>query len=197
MKTFFTISVTRRAIFCVYVSLLFLIFTSTSNAATQGAAGPTSTGTASVLVVNNDLAWIKGLNDINLGTWSGTGDMTGNDDICVLTNYFPFAINNYIIRASGDGDGADPSAFTLSNGAQDIYYRVFFTDVNAVPVELLPGQLMGGQQFVADFGFFASLPAASGCPVPNANVEIRIEAAELATGGGTHTGILVLELIPE
>lgn len=197
MKTFFTFTIPQRAICCVCVFLLLLICALNSNAATQGTAGPTSTGTASVLVVNNDLAWIKGLDDINLGTWSGTGDMSGNDDICVLTNYFPFQLNNYIIRASGDGDGADPSAFTLSNGAQDIYYRVFFTDVNATPVELLPGQLMGGQQFVAGFGFFASLPAASGCPVPNANVEIRIEEAELATGGGTHTGILVLELIPE
>ena len=197
MKTFFTFTISQRAKYCVCVFLLFLICALNSNAATQGTAGPTSTGTASVLVVNNDLAWIKGLDDINLGIWSGTGDMSGNDDICVLTNYFPFQLNNYIIRASGDGDGANPSAFTLSNGAQDIYYRVFFTDVNATPVELLPGQLMGGQQFVADFGFFASLPAASGCPVPNANVEIRIEEAELATGGGTHTGILVLELIPE
>lgn len=196
MKTFFTFSVTKRNLLCVYVSLLILIFTFNVNAATQGTAGPTSTGTISVLVVNNDLAWIKGLDDINLGTWSGTGDMSGDDDICVLTNFFPFATNNYIIRASGDGDVSDPSAFTLSNGAQDIYYRVFFTDLNT-QVELLPGQLMGGRQFIADPGFFASLPAASGCPVPNANVEIRIEAAELATGGGTHTGILVLELIPE
>lgn len=197
MKTFFTFTISQRTTCCVCVLLLLLICALNSNAATQGTAGPTSTGTASVLVVNNDLAWIKGLDDINLGAWSGTGDMSGNDDICVLTNYFPFQLNNYIIRTSGDGDGADPSAFTLSNGAQDIYYRVFFTDVNATPVELLPGQLMGGQQFFAGFGFFASLPAASGCPVPNANVEIRIEEAELATGGGTHSGILVLELIPE
>lgn len=196
MKAFFTFFVIQRNILCVCVYLLLLVFTSTAGAATQGTAGPTSTGTISVLVVNNDLAWIKGLNDINLGTWSGSGDMMANDDICVLTNFFPFANNNYIIRASGDGDASDPSAFTLSNGAQDIYYRVFFTDLNT-QVELLPGQLMGGRQFFAGFGFFASLPVASGCPFPNANIEIRIEAAELATGGGTHTGILVLELIPE
>ena len=196
MKTSTAFTNFRCAIHCVYSLLFFLIFTSITFAATQGTSGPTSTGTISVLVVNNDLAWIKGLDDINLGTWSGSGDMAGDDDICVLTNFFPFANNNYIIRASGDGAPGDPSAFTLSNGAQSIYYRVFFTDLNE-QVELLPSQLMGGRQFFAGFGFFASLPAASGCPFPNANVEVRIEAAELATGGGTHTGILVLELIPE
>ena len=196
MKTFVAITNSRYASFCVYFFLFFLVFTINSHAATQGTAGTTSSGSISVLVVNNDLAWIKGLDDINLGTWSGSGDMSGDDDICVLTNYFLFANNNYIIRASGDGAPGNPSAFTLSNGAQSISYRVFYTDLNE-QVELLPGQLMGGRQFFAGTQFFASLPAASGCPFPNANVEVRIEAAELASGGGTHTGILVLELIPE
>ena len=195
MKLFFTSTIYRHIKCGVYcISLLFISLN--SYAATQGTPGLTSTGTVGIQVVNNDLAWIKGLNDINLGTWSGTGDMSGNDDICVATNFFFFQLNNYHIRASGDGDTIDPSAFTLSNGAQDIYYRVFFTDINA-QVELLPGQLMSGLQYFADFAYLINVFGGPGCPNPNANVEVRVEAAELATGSGTHTGTLVLELVPE
>ena len=132
-----------------------------------------------------------------LGTWSGSGDMSGNDDLCVATNFFFFQNNGYHIRAIGDGDAFDPSAFTLSNGVQDIYYRVFFTDLNG-QIELLPGQLASGLEYFADFGYLANLfSGPTGCPNPNANVEVRIEAAELVTGVGTHTGTLILELAPE
>ena len=179
------------------VIMTLWLFSVSSNlyAATQGSIGTTSVGTVGIQVVNNDLAWIKGLNDINLGTWSGSGDMSGSDDICVLTNALLFQLNNYYIRASGNGDAFNPSAFTLSNGAQDIYYRVMFDDVNG-QIELLPGQLASGLQFFADGGFLANVFSA-GCPAPNATVTVLVEAAELATGSGTHSGTLVLELVPE
>ncbi len=191
---FFTFQLLQRAIFGA--SILFFLLADISLAATQGTRGPTSTSTVGIVVVNNDLAWIKGLNDIALGTWSGTGDMSGNDDICVATNFTFFQFNNYRIRASGNGDTSDPSAFTLSNGVQDIYYRVFFTDANA-QVELLPGQLTSGLQYFADFGYLINVFGGPGCPNPNANVEVRVEEAQLATGSGTHTGTLTLELVPE
>ena len=197
VKYFFTFlrQLNASKYFCLALFLVFYSFN--AHAATQGAPGTTSTGTVGIQVVNNDLAWIKGLDDINLGSWSGTGDMSGNDDVCVATNFFFFALNNYAIRASGDGDASDPSAFTLSNGVDDIYYRVFWTDTNT-QVELLPGQLMTGRQYFANFGYLANLFAGpAGCPNPNANVEVRIEEAQLASGSGTHSGILVLELIPE
>ena len=181
---------------CASIILFTIIYSQTSVAATQGTRGPTSSGTVGILVVNNDLAWIKGLNDISLGTWSGTGDMSGNDDICVATNYTLFQFNNYRIRASGDGDTSDPNAFTLSNGVNDIYYRVFFTDANA-QVELLPGQLTSGLQYFANFAYLINIFSGPACPNPNANVEVRVEEAQLATGSGTHTGTLVLELVPE
>ena len=89
-------------------------------AATQGAPGNTSsTGSVDVDLVIGFRTRISGLEDFQLGTWSGSGSLTANDNICVGGNYFG---GGYRIRASGDGEPGDPSAFTLSNGASRIKY---------------------------------------------------------------------------
>ena len=164
-------------------------------AATQGSTGAISTATSDITVVVDELALIKGLTDINFGTWSGTGDLTGTDDICVATSGALFTTHNFQLRASGNGDAADPSAFTLSNGVDDIYYRVFLTDQDDTN-ELLPGQIRGGNQFFAGIPYFLSV-INQGCLFPNSTITVLIEETQLTTGSGTHNGVLTLELIPE
>ena len=166
------------------------------HAAIQGSTGTTSNGEVDITVVVGELALINGLTDINLGSWPGSGDMNGNDTFCVaVTGAFLNQPKNYQLRASGDGDTINPSEFTLSNGATDIYYRVFLTDLNG-QIELLPGQIANGVQFFADITYILNL-IFGGCFFPNATIDILIEEAELATGAGTHNGTLTLELIPE
>ncbi len=178
------------------VFLTFLcLFSSNVFSATQGTEGATSTGTTDIVVVVNELALIKGLNDINLGTWSGSGDLSGDDDICVATTGSLFTNHGYHLRASGDGDAFDPGAFTLSNGTDDIYYRVFLTDVDDTN-ELLPGQLASGNQFFAGIPYLIST-INPGCIFPNATITVLVEEAELQSGAGTHSGVLTLVLIPE
>jgi hypothetical protein len=164
-------------------------------AATQGSTGAASTGTSDIRVVVDEQALIKGLTDINFGTWSGAGDLTGTDDICVATTGALFTTHNFQLRASGNGDAADPGAFTLFNGVKDIYYRVFLTDQDDTN-ELLPGQIRAGNQFFAGFPYLLSVINA-GCLFPNSTITVLIEEAQLTAGSGTHSGVLTLELIPE
>jgi len=55
-------------------------------AATDGTLGATSTGTSDVSLTINQSYQISGVSDLALGAWSGTGDLSGNDDVCVYTN---------------------------------------------------------------------------------------------------------------
>ena len=57
-----------------------------ANAATQGTLGATSTGTSLVSLTIAAQYQITGLTDLALGAWSGSGNMTANNDVCVYTN---------------------------------------------------------------------------------------------------------------
>lgn len=176
--------------------VIFCISISNSNAATQGSAGTNSSGTVDIAVIVNQLALIRGLTDINLGLWPGSGDLTGTDDICVAISGASFATpRGYHMRASGDGSPGLPADFTLSNGVSDINYRVFLNHLGG-RVELLAGQTAYSNQFQADFAYVLNF-IFNGCFFPNATIEVLVEESELATGLGTHSGTLTLELIPE
>lgn len=183
--------------------LFFLVVTSTFSA-TQGLRATSSTGTIDIALNNNVFALIFGLDDIDLGTWSGSGDMSANEDICVAFNgtgpRFFGQTDNYLIRATGDGTPGNPGAFTLSNGVEAIDYRVILTDLNN-QIELTAGNITTGQ-ILLNPGYNANIAAlaggfASACINPNATITVLIEEAELAAGSGTHTGTLTLELAPE
>jgi len=153
----------------------------------------TSTGSLDVDLVIGFRARITGLADMPLGDWSGSGPMTANDNICIGVNYFG---GGYRIRASGDGEPGDPSAFTLSNGATQISYNAFFNDATGTAgrVPLTGGVTLTGQNAAnlpRVFNFFF------GCVANNANISIEVPEAELTGGFGTYNGTLTLTLLPE
>jgi len=174
-------------------------------AATAGNRDITSAGSLDITVVNNEFALIFGLDDVDLGTWSGVGDMSSDEDICVAvsstTPTFLGQPRSYRLRATGDGSAGNPNDFTLTNGVEEIHYRVFLTDING-QIEMLPGNINSGRQFIGNAGYNANIVAffggsANPCGNPNATISILVEEAELASGGGTHTGTLTLELSAE
>ena len=164
------------------------------DAATQGQFGfGSSTGSVDVDLIIGFRARISGLADMPLGDWSGTGPMTADDNICVGVNYFG---GGYRIRASGDGEPGDPSAFTLSNGATQISYNAFFNDATGIAgrVPLTGGVTLTGQNAAnlpRVFNFFF------GCVANNANISIEVPEAQLSGGFGTYNGTLTLTLLPE
>ena len=178
--------------------MLFVLLSLSSNifAATQGAPGSNSTGSVEISVVVDQTIRILGLVDFNFGLWN-TGDPTPNlnSNVCIgKTDVF----GPYAIRAAGDGNSSDPSAFTLSNGVDQINYNVYWNDEfglnDATKEQLTPGLILHNQtgiwwQFI--FNRFA-------CFFPNANVQVEIPTTELqSASGGNYSGTLTLLVIPD
>lgn len=168
-------------------------------AATQGTniPGSSSTGSVDVVVTTGLVARVSGLNDIDLGTWSGSGDLSGSDDLCIgRSGVGLFANGAYRVRLDGDGDASDISAFTLTNGTNLLYYNVAFNDATGAGGTPVTGGVMLNSQ--SGFGFWQFLNVQFGCSVNNANIEVTVPATELqSVPGGNYTGTLTIVLIPE
>lgn len=174
--------------------LVFSILSFSSlQAATQGSPGASSSGSVEINIVKNRLIVIKGLRDFNFGVWnSGDGTLSDNDNVCIGKTDLGAP---YAIRAAGNGDGIDPAAFTLSNGADQISYNVYWNDANGTVgnQQLTPGLILHGQTGSALSFLFNLFICAT-----NANVEIEIPDTELqAANGGNYSGTLTLLVIPD
>ena len=185
--------------------LIMLVVSNSLNAATtQGTPDYfASTGTVDITVSSGDLIRIFGLQTVSFGTWNiGDGNLSDNQDICIgkSSTGVPYAI-----QASGDGNSTgDPSAFTLSNGVDQINYTVHWTDgvgqTDMTPGSIEFGQTASGGSFFRNLifgGGFFNFPCGTGLTPRNANLEIRIPDTELsAAAGGFYAGTLTLLIIP-
>ncbi len=116
-----------------------------------GLAGPISSAIAEIEIV--------GLNDLQFGTWSASGDMRAEDDFCIAaigtkpvpepTVDNPIARREFVreglfalkdapnvfrleVRPSGVGQ------FALQNGAFQLNYRLWFRQGSGTSIELTP-----------------------------------------------------------
>ena len=156
-------------------------------AATQGTIGATSTGAVSISVVLGTLARVTSLDDISFGTWSGTGDLSVADDICVWVSG-----GGYEVTAEGNGTG---NAFELTNGSDTINYTVKWDDVagSTSGSTMTSGSTLGSQTSSA-----TSTDCDGGSGTMTATVQVDIAEAELgAAGSGAYNGVLTLLIAPE
>ena len=181
------------------VAGLLTVSSGTALAATQGSNTPgnSSTGSVDVVVTTGLVARISGLNDIDLGTWSGSGNLSGSDDLCIgRSGVGLFATGAYRVRLDGDGDASNINAFTLTNGTNLLYYNVAFNDATGTGGTPVTGGVMLNSQ--TGFGFWQYINVLFGCSVNNANIEVTVPATELqSVPGGNYTGTLTIVLIPE
>lgn len=182
---------------CYLLLLCLCLLSSNNHAATQGSVGSTSNGSIDIVYSQGINVLIDGLADLSLGTWSGSGAMEANDDICIgRSGVGFFGTGLYRIRASGDGEPAFPAAFTLTNGFNRIHYNVYFNDEAELTgrTQLSPGVILSNQ---SSFGLFFIFNMLFGCSAQNANISIEVPETELSGAAGTYTGTLTLLLIPE
>lgn len=81
-------------------------------AATQGTLGTTSTATAVITVVIPPNFKISGMQDLALGSYSGSGAMAGDRDICVYSN----GTGSYRVLITDDST-LSPSGFSAQNSS--------------------------------------------------------------------------------
>ncbi len=200
-----------KIVYSLVSLMLFALVVSNSliAATTQGPTTPFATsGTVDITVSSGDDIIIFGLQTVSFGTWNiGDGNLASNQDVCIGKSG---VFEPYAIQATGDGAPGDPSAFTLSNGVQQINYDVYWNDqsgtggqVQLPPATILFGQNSGGffRSLINRFRGFQGQPCAPGggffSAIPNANLEVRINNTELSSAaGGNYTGVLTLLLIP-
>lgn len=163
------------------------------SAAVNGSLGNTSTGRLDITFALGVAGVIVDLRDFNLGSWSGSGDLRDNDDLCIGTT----GTSEYIIRADGQGAGNN---FVLSNGTNQIAYRVFWNDTTGTAgnFELAPG--VQSTNLTNPPNTFVSLGGgAYACTgARDANVEVLVEESVLqAAEAGTYAGVLTLTMVPQ
>jgi hypothetical protein len=155
-------------------------------AATQGTQGATSTGNLSISITIPTLARITALNDILLGSWSGTGALSGFDNaICVWSS-----TGGYSVTARGSGTS---NAFTLSNGTQTVAYTVQWAQTGGASsgTAMTSGTALTGRTTNA-----TSTSCSTGV-ASTAGVFVTIAESVLAASRpGAYTGTLTLVITP-
>ena len=123
---------------------------------------------------------ISGFTNISLGSWNGTGDVSGENSLCVFNS----ATSNYRIRARGGGLG---NAFVLTGTSTDVDYEVRFKESVGSYVSLTADSF---QNFT---GANTTNDDCSG--VDNASLEVRVTDTELSTAeSGSYSGTLTVLL---
>ena len=155
-------------------------------AATQGSVGATSTGTSTVTVTVASLARVTAVDDMDLGTWSGSGALSTSDDVCIWTTG-----GGYSITADGDGQGG---AFELAQGQDTIAYSVKWAATAGDPngTSLTAGTALTGQSTSA-----TSSDCNAGANL-TATVAVEIAEGDLSSApSGAYSGVLTLVVAPE
>ncbi len=132
---------------------------------------------------------IDNIDDLALGTWSGVGDLSAADNVCIHSRH---SGQTYGITLTGDGAGG---AFTLSSGAPTLLpYRVYWNDeiTEVGKVEVFAGVKLGSQTGASRFRRCRFVPTGT-----NANFSVEISSTDLeGVQAGTYSGVLTLFLGP-
>ena len=93
-------------------------------ATTDGTLGASSPGTADVSLTIDEKFQISGMTAFTFGSWSGTGDLTQNDDICIYHNgdgSYKVTITDNSVLSAGFAveDAADANEIAMSVNFND------------------------------------------------------------------------------
>ncbi len=157
-----------------------------SYAATQGTLGATSTGTSVVTMSIAEAFQVSDIADIPLGAYSGTGDLNGNDDLCVYHN----GDGSYRVTVT-DSSTISAAAFAVEDAgnANEIAMSVFWNDTTGTV----------GEAAVTDGTAITTLTGAnttiSDCSAGglSANIHVTLlEAALQAAPAGSYDSTLTI-----
>ncbi len=130
---------------------------------------------------------IAGLSDLNLGTWGGAGDLTGDIGHCVLNTVPPA---KFSIDVSGDGAGG---AFALINGVSSLPMQLSYNDGGGF-VSLTPNTPLTNQKGQNSTKFTKCMNGTG--------AQLLIRVLVLGTdmslaNGGSYSGTIYLNVVPQ
>jgi hypothetical protein len=131
---------------------------------------------------------IGGLSDLQLGVWSGSGDLEGIVDHCVRGPQG----GRYAIQARGLGTGG---AFVLLSGPGSLPFQVAYSDDGGGWSQMSPGIPLSGQRGAPNQNQFERCLAGQRSPQ---RVRVRVLAQDMGTAvAGSYDGSLILLVTPE
>jgi len=161
-------------------SLVFALTAASSFAATPGSVGATSSGNLTIDVVIPSLIKIDGLQNINLGTYTGTGALTGSSPANVCTN----GAATYKITAN---NGVAAFVLTGATNSETIPYTVKWAGTS------LTYNTASTTNFTVES---ATLGGAACAPTPGKLV-VDVQEADLqAVSADSYSDTLVLTVVP-
>jgi hypothetical protein len=181
----------RRPAAGLLVMLLSTGLPAAARAATEGTTGASSTGSVALTAALPGLIRITGVDDVNLGRWTGGGDRSVTMRHRVCTNS---AGNRFSVTATGDGPAG---AFQLADGAATLAYDLRYNDgfPPGGAVALSPGVPLASQRGLAPSG---SGPMCGPSGPQNQRLLVRVRrAAFLAAPAGVYRGTLTLLVAPD
>lgn len=191
MKDRYTSLFTSAALIAtVFVGLLLYMAPQQAEAASDGSLGPTSTGSFSVSITVPTRVMISKMDDLAFGTWTASGDMAQDDDVCVYTSD---ATGRYKVTLTGNGPSGE---FQVDDGNSNIAsYQVWWNDekgtVNGV-------QVSSGTALASQTTACTSNSSCSGCGSNSANFKVKFTSAELSSAiAGSYTGTLSIVVEPD
>jgi len=124
---------------------------------------------------------IEKLDDLNLGTWGGQGNLADYSDHCVAST-----TGTYSITATGDGPGG---AYQLSSGAATLPFHLYYRDKkNAAFVEIPAGMPIAS---------FKAEHKPEKCKHEKQRLEVRLFELDMAqVPPGAYSGNLVVMVTP-
>lgn len=129
------------------------------------------------------LVRISNMNDFNFGSWSGVGNLSATDGVCIYDNG---GATTYRLRFRGSGTSF---AFTMANGAATLPYSVEYRDATGVYTTMTANSTTT----------FSTANGTSTTCGGGTNGTIRITVLEtnlLAQSPGTFSGTLTVRLQP-
>ncbi len=154
-------------------------------AATQGSLGTDSTGDLEITLDIDDLVQVSNLDDLYLGTFDGTADLSDTDTFCIYRN----GAGTFDITMSGDGGS---SAFTLTDipALNTVPYTVDFTNA-ATTTTMATNVALGGQAN-------ANTTSTTCGGTDNVSITVTVATADLASvPAGFYSGTLTMIVSPD
>jgi hypothetical protein len=160
-------------------------------AATQGSIGSTSTGTSSLSATIPALGRITGIADLALGSFDGSTDMNGDDDVCVFSNV---GSGTYAVTMTSANESA--GAFRVTDGGGNFAaYNAYWNDVTTTTGRVA---VTSSVQLTTQTGANTVSPTCASGPANTGNFSVNVPAANL-TGvpAGSYTDTITILITPQ
>ena len=182
----------RKVAFGFFIVSLIMLFLPGKMSALNNpgsSSDPSSVADLDVTLSVPTMFRISGINDLSFGSYSGSGNLSLNDDVCVWTND---ESGEYRITAQGDGTAFAFVVKKVGDNTKQIPYTMYWNDTSGTSNNVqLTANVTSGNQTGANT---QSTGCSSGAAATG-NFQVVFQASDLQGAvSGSYAGVLTLTI---